>query len=302
MIIISIYFRNFSSTWLDNCFKPVVDNYFLLDSPAFLIKQGKFKKCPILLGVNKEEGSVYLSSFDPELFTSYDSDFYPNVTYSKQQFYLKALYKYYPLPPKPSSAIIKEAIVYRYTNWNNVENFKSNLENLIKAVDDYLFTCPVIDFATAYAQNKQDVYFYHFTQRSSISSLPKWFGVANGDDVQFVFGKPLAVDSNYSVAERYFTRKLIRYWTNFAKYGSPNDPASGSCIKCIASGAQLIANLMSILLEPWPKYQVLNIYNNDSQRAHLELNAREFKVDFNLRAEYCGFWGVSLQNIFNLQS
>ena len=38
-------------------FLPVVDNYFLEEEPISLLNRGKFKKCPILAGANKDEGN-----------------------------------------------------------------------------------------------------------------------------------------------------------------------------------------------------------------------------------------------------
>lgn len=40
-------------------FLPVVDNYFLEDEPINLLNRGKFKKCPVLLGANKDEGNWF---------------------------------------------------------------------------------------------------------------------------------------------------------------------------------------------------------------------------------------------------
>lgn len=40
-------------------FLPVVDNYFLEDEPINLLNRGKFKKCPVLMGANKDEGNWF---------------------------------------------------------------------------------------------------------------------------------------------------------------------------------------------------------------------------------------------------
>ena len=47
-------------------FLPVVDNYFLEDEPLYLLNRGKFKKCPILLGANKNEGNFFFFYAFPE--------------------------------------------------------------------------------------------------------------------------------------------------------------------------------------------------------------------------------------------
>lgn len=50
-------------------------------------------------------------------------------------------------------------------------------------------------------------------------------------------------------------------------------------------------------IEHWPEFNFISSqsdalsFNNDSQRAYLILNSSSNKVDYNLKAEYCGFWG-----------
>ena len=48
---------------------PVVDGKWISDDPKQMLRDRKFKKCPILTGVSKNEGSVFMLYSNPEVFT-----------------------------------------------------------------------------------------------------------------------------------------------------------------------------------------------------------------------------------------
>jgi len=50
-------------------------------------------------------------------------------------------------------------------------------------------------------------------------------------------------------------------------------------------------------IEPWPKFRVLFDAKNDRQKAYLELNAEKNTIGYNLRADYCSFWGSYLPKL-----
>lgn len=139
-----------------------------------------------------------------------------NMTFSREDF-LRVLRD--DLNPYANHPIGKEAIVYEYSNWNNPQDYVSNYDALDKIVGDYYFTCHVNEFAVQYAMAGNAVYMYYFKQRSSVSSWPKWMGVIHGDEIGFVFGEPLNLAFNYTDKERELSRRMMRYWGNFVKYG-----------------------------------------------------------------------------------
>jgi carboxylesterase type B len=115
-------------------FLPVVDNYFLEEQPINLVNRGKFKKCPILLGANQDEGNWLFVYAFPE---------YRNLThrpvfdYEMFKDFVTSMYYFYPQFPAVSSKSILNAIIYRYTNWNNANNDLKNFENLDDAAGDF---------------------------------------------------------------------------------------------------------------------------------------------------------------------
>lgn len=70
-----------------------------------------------------------------------------------------------------------------------------------------------------YAKENLTVYMYYYTHRSSTHLWPKWTGVMHADEINFVFGEALNPAIDYKPEERQFSRRIMRYWTNFARYG-----------------------------------------------------------------------------------
>jgi len=169
-------------------FLPVVDHYFLPGEPLALVNQGRVKKCPILLGVNKDEANWFYIYAFPEYR---DLKQEPALTYELYKTFLHSLFHFYPQFPATSNKKVVDAITQRYSHWDNVHNRRKNIEYLDDAAADFHFVCPALDMASTFALNNQDVFFYYFTQRASNHLWPDYFGVLHADEIQFTFGQPL---------------------------------------------------------------------------------------------------------------
>lgn len=284
-------------------FVPVVDNYFLDEEPIILINRGKFKKCSILSGVNKDEGNwFFLYSFKNyrDFFNISEP---PVITYSDFEDQIAQLFHFYPQFPYTASPLTLKSIAYRYTNWANVNDSNQNRQNLDDAAGDFHFVCPVVDLANQYAFYNQKVYFYHYTHRSSKHHWPEWLGVMHADEVGFVFAEPLNETLSFNDKEKTFTRRIIKYWSNFAKYGDPNgylniDNATYSTQEASNKIFNEIETKTKTLIQPiehWPVYK-LGI-NSDKERIYMRLDAYETELGNNFRAEYCAFWGKYMSEI-----
>jgi acetylcholinesterase len=92
-------------------FLPIVDNYFLEEEPINLLNRGKFKKCPVMMGANKDEGNWFFVYAFPE---------YRNLTvpplldYDSFKDFITSLFYFYPQFPSTSNKAILEAVLYRY--------------------------------------------------------------------------------------------------------------------------------------------------------------------------------------------
>lgn len=132
----------------------------------------------------------------------------------------------------------------------------------------------------------------------------------HADEISFLFGEPLYSDMmNFTYSEKIFSRKLLKYWSNFVRYDDPNGPKklpnnhtqvnlnNGILIHKISNDIRRNTLTMRQKIEHWPKYEVKFDNERDEQRAFLILNANKIEVDYNFRAEYCSFWGSYLPSL-----
>lgn len=252
------------------------------DDPERLLAQGRFKKCPILLGVNKEEGSLFVAiEFPGTILANFPSQ--PQIPYSKFKLLVNETVSEHVKYSSQQQKRVFDAVLYRYSNWPNLENQQANLVNLYNIKGDLLFACPAVGVADYYANHNQSVFMYFFKHQSSQSKLPTWFGSIHTEEIQFVFGKPLRAHSEYTSEEKVLSRKMLNYWSNFARSANPNDQSlSGEC-----------------KLDHWPLYQITNSSTNDLQRAYLSIDINRPSVAYNLRAEYFGFWFNYIERIID---
>ncbi|CAF1003382.1 unnamed protein product [Didymodactylos carnosus] len=201
---------------------PVIDGTFLPQNPITMLKTGNFKKCPLLLGANRDEGSyfmVYATGND-----KVPGNALPDVSYSTFLKHLELYYNYIPSYP------------YKVT------------------------------MANTYSEASQDVFFYYFIARPSVSDWHQWTGVMHADEIMFIFGEPLnhTDQKNYTTEEVQLSKRIMSYWSNFAKYDDPN------------------GNDTNIPYD-WPKYSY-------PARQHIVLDTNSKTTGVALRAEYCAFW------------
>ncbi len=190
-------------------FVPVVDDEFLTCHPVDCVKNKNFKNVSIIMGSNTEEGFYFIMYYLTELFKKEE-----NIVVSREDF-LKAVAE---LNPEMND-IAKQAIVFEYTDWMNPDDPVNNRDALDKMVGDYHFTCNVNELAHAYAESGNEVFMYYFKHRSSQNLWPSWAGVLHADEINFVFGEPLNPTKKYLPEEIELSKRMMRYWGNFAKSG-----------------------------------------------------------------------------------
>ncbi|CAF4298893.1 unnamed protein product [Rotaria sp. Silwood2] len=250
-------------------FVPTIDGDFIPYDPEQMLIKGDFKKCPILLGVNKDEGS-YFNVYVPYGNLSIDS--WPYVDYKTFKHAIKEYFRYMPTYPTERAPMLLESILQTYTRWHDYNNTVQNAIQLSLAVGDYHFTCPTVFLADIYAQENLPLYFYHFTLRSSMSPWHEWMGVLQADEIMFIFGEPLNItdELHYTLEEIIVSQKIMAYWTNFAKYSNPNQRHDAQW-----------ANEWRQYKWPSREHIVLNI--NLSKNLSPEHGSA-------IRADYCSFW------------
>ena len=198
-------------------FVPVIDGSFLTEEPEISLRNKNFKKCPVLLGSNKNEGSFFI------IYELAQSLNLKSITMKREKYLssMNRLFYFWPQYPHEITPLGLEAIIFQYTNWLDPDDELANVEALDRAVADYHFVCQVNRFADAYAMAGQNTYYYYFTQRYKINPWPEWMGVLHADEITFTFGEPFKQKylKNFTAEEKELSRQMMQYWINFVKSG-----------------------------------------------------------------------------------
>lgn len=194
-------------------FVPVIDGAFLDETPQRSLATSSFKKANIMMGSNTEEGFYFIIYYLTELFHIDGSE----VKVSREQF-ISAVSELNPYV----NQFGRRAIIYEYTDWLRPDDPHANRDALDKIVGDYQFTCNVNEFAGRYTDTGNTVYMYYYKHRSMNNPWPRWTGVMHADEISYVFGEPLDPTKGYTPEEVNLSKKMMRYWANFAKTGDPN--------------------------------------------------------------------------------
>ncbi|NXA57417.1 ACES Acetylcholinesterase, partial [Nothocercus julius] len=118
-----------------------------------------------------------------------------------------------------ANELAAEAVVLQYTDWLDQDNPVKNREALDDIVGDHNVVCPLMHFALRWAERGGTVFAYLFDHRASNMLWPPWMGVPHGYEIEFIFGLPLNPSLNYTAEEEQFSRRIMRYWGNFARTG-----------------------------------------------------------------------------------
>ncbi|KAM6441941.1 cholinesterase isoform 1-T3 [Liasis olivaceus] len=235
-------------------FSPVVDDDFLADMPALLLKNGHFKQTQILIGVNKDEGTAFLVYGAP----GFSKDNNSLINEIEFQAGLKLSFP-------GLNEIGLESIAFHYADWEDEKNIFNYREAMDDIIGDYNFICPVVEFIKQFALAGNNAFLYFFEHRSSKLPWPEWMGVPHGYEIEFVFGLPLERRVNYTKAEEALSRSMLKYWANFAKTGTPN-------------GSQINGTR-------WPVFTM-------AEQNYLTLSTNAAKIRTKLRAQKCRFWNI----------
>lgn len=243
-------------------FVPVVDGDFLADAPEVLLGSGGPPEAEVLLGAVQDEGTYFLVYGAP----GFGKD---NESLISREEFLGGVR----LGVPQANELAAEAVVLQYTDWLDQDNPVKNREALDDIVGDHNVVCPLMDFAQRWAERGGRVFAYLFDHRASTMLWPPWMGVPHGYEIEFVFGQPLDPRLNYTREEQELSRRMMRYWGNFARTGDPN--------------------------EAWERERRWPPYTASGQR-YARLNARPLVVAQGLRAQPCAFWTRFLPKLLNV--
>lgn len=271
VVDIIMYQFEVSKTFLDFPFVPVIDGNYIPETPSKAFERQTFKPAEILLGSNLNEAMFFFIYEVPNFNRTLPTLFGPPPLLTRDDYLDSLNYVF-----GTTNSFGLDAIAFQYTDWLDPYNPVKLRESVDFAAGDYFFTCSTYDMAKAYSAAGNDVYYYRFMDLPSASPWPEWMGILHGDEIMYAFGYPLNPTTNYSDAEIVLSKKMMRYWANFAKTGNPNSPEDR------LNGPE------------WPLYtdtgQEFLVLNED-------LGAGVLETGRGPRADKCAFWGKYLPRL-----
>ena len=93
-------------------------------------------------------------------------------------------------------------------------------KQVLNLIDDYQYNCPVDHLANILAEKNNDIYKYSFDVRNPVDVWPKWSGVKHGDELDYLFGRPIISNNElFSDEQKGISNFMIEAWSNFVKFG-----------------------------------------------------------------------------------
>ncbi len=220
---------------------PCIDKSFLTESPLTSLEKGNFKRCTVVNGFNKDEGTLLISitPFGQKYLNSSDAPYVSKETFQRElRFILSFLQVYH-------NDLIIDSMEQEYVDWSIADDPEADYFDPWKyLMGDVGYSCTASMETRAHAQaGERDIYQYFFTHKPSLSFFntpgisifdtgssiavsvgPGWFDAGHGEELPFVFGFPFYLPSYYNPyaypeEEMELSKAMLKYWTNFAKTG-----------------------------------------------------------------------------------
>ena len=204
----------------------VVDGVFLTEHPRTSLRNGNFKKCPMIYGYNKDEGARYVALWGED-HLNFNTTEPPFISADEFDEVLRTRVLGY------KNELIIESFKNEYVDCSKANDVNANyFDEYSSIIGDNRINCPSNLEITAHAAAAEsDVYQYYFTHNPSSSNLfwfkearPKWMGATHTEETLFVFGAPFDPPFyfegyEYPEEEKLLSYNVIKYWTNFARTG-----------------------------------------------------------------------------------
>ena len=193
---------------------PIIDRYFIYDTPKNLRRSGKFNKVPLISGFNSHEGAH-----------NTPQEFHPprDITTSVLREFINNFVENHILQDNNKTAvIIEDAIEFQYTPWSKTPDSPSLRQEIVNIMSDYYVAAPTLGVLGIHS-TLAPTYMFEFNHRSAESDTDAWMGVAHGENTPYVFGAPFLNSTalNFTNEDRNISRLIMTLYANFAKYGNP---------------------------------------------------------------------------------
>ena len=185
------------------------------ESWSILKRMGKLD---LIIGVNSAEGGELIPLIDILTGTKgYSREAFENiiVPFAIERVKIK------------ESVTLSKAIIHQYFDWSDPENKAKVFKNTVDLISDIEYNDPVTRTALAHSDTDENgqLFFYVFDYNGLLSD-DRLDGASHVEEIPFVLGFPTDFQFLYTmygltIPENEFelSRKLMKYWSNFAKTG-----------------------------------------------------------------------------------
>jgi hypothetical protein len=101
-----------------------------------LLKTGNFKKIEVLFGLNQNEGTYFLVYGMPGYSLAGESPI-------SRKLFIEGI----PLALPGTNNVTKEAVIFQYTSWSEVDNEVKNRDAMGDLFGHRFISCPTLEFA-----------------------------------------------------------------------------------------------------------------------------------------------------------
>ncbi|XP_032181333.1 carboxylesterase 5A isoform X2 [Mustela erminea] len=193
-------------------FTRVVDGFFFPDEPLDLLTEKTFNPIPSVIGVNNHECGFLLPKKEfPEILGGSNKSL--------------ALHLLHTVLRIPNQYLYLVADQY-FSNKHSPAEIRDSFLDLL---GDVFFVVPGLVTARYHRDAGAPVYFYEFQHGPQClkDRRPAFVKADHSDEIRFVFGGAflkgdVVMFEGATEKEKLLSRKMMRYWANFARTGDPN--------------------------------------------------------------------------------
>ncbi|XP_067678791.1 pyrethroid hydrolase Ces2e-like isoform X2 [Haliotis asinina] len=190
-------------------FRPVVDGYFLPDTPERLAVKGPVNAKYFLTGATQDEGVIAAIPFVEEHGTGKHG--------SQKLLAVMNCFR----GDLPEVEGIVDSVMEHYTQWPFDRGEEYIRQRFAEIVGDYFIVAPIHKAASVLSRHNLTVFVYNYEYKSVFD---KWQGVIHGAELFYLSGYPLVKHPNfrYDESDKTMARMLLMFWANFVKNGLPS--------------------------------------------------------------------------------
>ncbi|XP_077968891.1 uncharacterized protein LOC120335102 [Styela clava] len=195
-----------SSTGLS--YLPTIDGEFIPIHPRELVTEDRVKNWNYVIGANNGDGSVRWGDVQ---------------TVNNEEKFHEVINKWLEATYGWRTNLIDQ----QYADYDDLNFFQDEQKmqiHLTNLFGQERYIGQALQIADDYVQLGAEVYFYYFTyphDRPDFYGFPSWAGAAHSAEFSFVFGDVIN-DVTQPEEVKDFSKRIIQYWSNFAKSGNPN--------------------------------------------------------------------------------